>query len=71
MIKKILYKIRANRIGYQIGRKFLSTLFIVNSKLYNKIYDKKIKKSIEKLNKEYPFALEIGTTNLCNADCIM
>ncbi len=71
MIKRILYKIRANRVGYHIGRKFLSTPFIVNSKLYNKIYDKKINKNIKKLDNEYPYGLEIGTTNICNAECIM
>ncbi|MEK6833686.1 MAG: radical SAM protein, partial [Nanoarchaeota archaeon] len=71
MISKILSKIRGNRIGYNIGRKILSTPLFVNNKLYNSLYDKKIKKSIERLNKEYPWGVDIGTTNLCNAACIM
>jgi radical SAM protein with 4Fe4S-binding SPASM domain len=71
MIKKTINKLRTTRVGYNLGRKVLSTQFITNSKIYDSAYDKKIKKSIEKLNQEYPFALEIGTTNLCNADCIM
>jgi radical SAM protein with 4Fe4S-binding SPASM domain len=71
MITKILGKIRGNRVGYNLGRKILSTPLIVNSNLYNSIYDKKIKKSINKLSKKYPWGVDIGTTNLCNAECIM
>jgi len=71
MISKTLNKIRGNRIGYTLGRKVLSTPFIVNSKLYNSLYDKKIKNTIEELEKRYPLGVDIGTTNLCNAQCIM
>ncbi|MCX6750918.1 MAG: SPASM domain-containing protein [Candidatus Pacearchaeota archaeon] len=71
MSSKILNKIRGNRIGYNIGRKILSTPLIVNSGIYNLIYDDRIKKSIEKLNKKYPWGVDIGVTNLCNAECIM
>jgi radical SAM protein with 4Fe4S-binding SPASM domain len=71
MIPKILNKIRGNRIGYNVGRKILSTPSIVNSKIYNGLYEKKIRKSIEKLSKEYPLGVDIGVTNLCNAECIM
>jgi len=71
MISKILNKLRGNRTGYNIGRKILSAPIIANNSIYNRLYDKKINKSIIKLNKEYPQGVEIGTTNLCNAECIM
>jgi len=71
MIKKTLRKIRSTRIGYNIGRKILSTPLIVNSSVYDKSYNKKIRKTINKLEKEYPTGVDIGTTNLCNAACIM
>jgi len=71
MISKTLNKIRGNRIGYNVGRKILSASFITNNKLYNSLYDKKIRKSIEKLSRKYPWGVDIGTTNLCNAECIM
>lgn len=71
MISKILSKIRKNRIGYNIGRAILSIPLIVNSSTYNRLYDKKIRKSIKKLSKKYPWGVDIGTTNLCNAECIM
>jgi len=71
MISKILGKIRGNRVGYNIGRKVLSTPIITNNGIYNHLYDKKINKSIEKLSKQYPWGVDIGTTNLCNAECIM
>jgi len=71
MISKILSKVRGNRVGYQFGRKILSTPFIVNSAAYNSIYDKKIDKTIRKLSEKYPLGVDIGVTNLCNAECIM
>jgi radical SAM protein with 4Fe4S-binding SPASM domain len=71
MSAKILNKIRGTRIGYNLGRKILSTPLIVNSKIYNTFYDKKIDKSIKRLSKEYPWGVDIGVTNLCNAACIM
>lgn len=71
MSPKILNKIRGSRIGYNLGRKVLSTPLIVNNPLYNKLYDNKIRKSIKRLSKEYPWGVDIGTTNLCNAECIM
>ena len=43
MSPRILNKIRGNRIGYNIGRKILSTPFIVNNGLYNSLYNKKIR----------------------------
>jgi radical SAM protein with 4Fe4S-binding SPASM domain len=66
---KILSKIRGTRLGYNLGRKILSTPLIVNNNLYHSLYEKKIKNTIKKL--EYPQGLDIGTTNLCNAACIM
>jgi len=71
MISKSLNKIRSNRIGYALGRKILSTPFIVNSKVYDKYYNKKIRKTINNLEKKFPLGVDIGTTNLCNAACIM
>jgi radical SAM protein with 4Fe4S-binding SPASM domain len=71
MISRILNRIRGNRIGYNIGRKILSTPLIVNNKIYDSLYEKKINKSIEKLGKKFPWGIDIGTTNLCNAECIM
>jgi radical SAM protein with 4Fe4S-binding SPASM domain len=71
MISKTLNKIRGSRVGYNLGRKVLSTPFIVNSKLYDSLYNKKIKKTIAKLEKRYPLGVDIGVTNLCNAECIM
>lgn len=71
MMSKILSKIRGNRLGYKIGRKILSTPFIVNSIIYNYFYNKKISKTIKKLNQKYPWGVDIGVTNLCNAECIM
>lgn len=71
MITKTLNKIRGSRLGYNIGRKILSTPLIVNNNIYDKFYDQKIKKSIEKMEKKYPMGVDIGVTNLCNAECIM
>jgi radical SAM protein with 4Fe4S-binding SPASM domain len=71
MITKALNKIRGSRLGYNLGRKVLSTPFIVNSKIYDKLYSNKINKSLSKLNRRYPLGVDIGTTNLCNASCIM
>jgi len=69
MIKKVLNKLRVNRVGHNIGRKLLSTPFIVNSKIYDDFYNKKIRKTMQRL--EYPIGADIGVTNLCNAECIM
>jgi radical SAM protein with 4Fe4S-binding SPASM domain len=71
MITKTLNKIRGSRTGYNLGRKILSTPFITNNKFYDYIYNKKIKKTIGRLEKGYPMGVDIGTTNLCNAECIM
>jgi len=69
MLTKILSKIRGNRLGYNFGRRILFTSFIVNNKLYDTIYNKKIKKAIERL--KLPIGVDIGVTNACNSDCIM
>lgn len=63
----ILNRIRSNRIGYKLGRK---TLRIMSKfPFYNNIYDKHIIKVIN--NSTIPKCIDIGTTNLCNASCIM
>ncbi|MCK4553261.1 SPASM domain-containing protein [Candidatus Pacearchaeota archaeon] len=71
MITKILGKIRSNRIGYNTGRKILSSPLVTNNKIYESIYNKKIKNAIKKLEKEFPIGVDIGITNACNANCIM
>ena len=72
MVIKILKKVRSNYLGYKIGRKILSFPFIINNYFYNKLYDKKIFKTINKFeNGKSPIGLDIGVTNLCNAHCIM
>ncbi len=71
MISEILNKIRGDRVGYNLGRRVLSTPFIVNNQIYDSVYNRKIKKTIERLEKRYPMEVDIGTTNLCNAQCIM
>jgi radical SAM protein with 4Fe4S-binding SPASM domain len=71
MLSKTLRKIRGSKTGYNFGRKILSNPFIVNSKIYDKYYNKKIRKTINNLEKKFPLGVDIGTTNLCNAACIM
>jgi MoaA/NifB/PqqE/SkfB family radical SAM enzyme len=71
MIKKLLNKIRGTRTGYNLGRKVLSAPFIANSKAYSYLYNRKIKNTINRLGKKYPLGVDIGTTNLCNSECIM
>jgi radical SAM protein with 4Fe4S-binding SPASM domain len=66
----ILKKIRANRLGYNLGRKILESP-LANNKLYDSIYNKRITKTIKRLENSYPIAVDIGTTNFCNAACIM
>ncbi|HPD81837.1 MAG TPA: radical SAM/SPASM domain-containing protein [Candidatus Pacearchaeota archaeon] len=71
MLSKTLRKIRGSKTGYNFGRKILSNPFIVDSKIYDKYYNKKIRKTINSLEKKFPLGVDIGTTNLCNAACIM
>jgi len=68
-MKKILSKLRGTQTGYNFGRKVLSTPFIVNSSIYDGLYKNKINNTIRKL--EYPQGIDLGSTNLCNAACIM
>jgi radical SAM protein with 4Fe4S-binding SPASM domain len=71
MVIKILGKIRSNRIGYNWGRNILSSPLVSKNKIYDSFYNKKIGKSIKKLEKEFPRGVDIGVTNACNSDCIM
>jgi radical SAM protein with 4Fe4S-binding SPASM domain len=71
MINKLLHKIRGTRAGYSLGRKVLSSPFITNNALYDNLYNKAIDKKIKYFDKKYPWGVDIGTTNLCNAACIM
>ncbi len=70
MIKKILRKIRSSEKGYKVASKILGNKLIVNNKLYQYLYNKKIAYSIRKFEGIMP-SIEIGITNKCNADCIM
>ncbi len=67
----ILNKIRANNIGFNIGRAVLSNSLIIRSKAYQKAYENKIKKVIKNREGKPPMSLDIGTTNACNSNCIM
>ncbi len=71
MLKKILNLIKRNKKGYEIGRKILSSKKITKNKFYNRIYDNKIKKRMRELEFRGPKEVDIGVTNLCNANCIM
>jgi len=67
----ILNKIRANRSGYELGRKILSSKIVTESTLYDTLQTKKINKTIQKLSSSPPEGVDIGVTNHCNANCIM
>lgn len=69
MIIQILGRLRGDYFGYKIGRKLLSLPFIINNKIYDSLYNKKIKRTINKL--KYPTGIDIGVTNACNSNCIM
>jgi radical SAM protein with 4Fe4S-binding SPASM domain len=71
MIRKILQIIKQNQKGYEIGRKILNLKFVQDNFFYKKIYNKKIKKRIKELEKNPPKEVDIGTTNSCNANCVM
>ena len=71
MLRKILRQIRGTRIGYNIGRTILLSPFIAKNKLYDSAYNKKIKRDIERMEKNPPVGVHIATTNYCNAACIM
>jgi len=71
MIKKILNKIRGKRLGYNLGRAALSSSLIINNKIYELAYNKKIETTIKKLEQRPPLGVDIGVTNACNANCIM
>ncbi len=70
MIKKILHKIRSSEKGYKAASNILGNKIISNNSLYQYFYKKRTESAISKLEKELP-AIDIGITNLCNADCIM
>lgn len=71
LIKEANYYRKLNGLT-RAGKKFLlsqTTLKkIVNTKFYNSIYQRKIKKKVAKIR---PFNLQIENTNLCNAKCVM
>ena len=67
---KILNGIRSNRIGYYLGRAILTNEFITNNSLYRYLYNNRIKQLIRELETRPPM-VDIGTTNYCNANCIM
>ena len=70
MIRKVGNKLRSSRIGFHI----LNSIFdsrLVETSFYKKLYFKKINKVSKKLAGTLPKSIEIGITNVCNADCIM
>lgn len=69
MKMSILGNIRQKRLGYELGKKVISEADKI--RFYNDLYDKKINKTIERLDYEFPTCVDIGTTNLCNSNCIM
>lgn len=71
MITKLLHKIRGTYRGYKLGRKILSFPLITNNIFYDNLYNKAINKKIKDFDKRYPWGVDIGVTNLCNAECIM
>jgi len=66
----MLNKIRSNRMGYGIGRYLLSNPLVTGNRLYNSVYNRHIMKVIKELESKPPM-VDIGTTNHCNANCIM
>jgi len=71
VLTKILHKIRGKELGYKVGRRILSSKFIVNNKIYDSMYNKKIDKTIKKMEKRYPVSVHIASSNYCNSSCIM
>ena len=69
-MRKILGKIRSSEKGYKIASKILGAKIINNNFIYQHFYKKKIGKVISDLENKMP-AIDIGITNLCNANCIM
>jgi len=70
MIRKIAGKARSSRLGF----KALNYVFdskITETALYKKLYFKKIKRTAKLHTDVLPKSIEIGITNVCNADCIM
>ncbi len=67
---KLLSKIRNTKIGYAIGSKILSSSFINKNPIYTRLHSRHIKNKMKKLEQSPP-SIDIGTTNLCNANCIM
>lgn len=69
-MRKILHKIRSSEKGYKIASNILGCKIIANNCIYQHFYKRKINQSILKLEGKMP-SIDIGITNLCNADCIM
>lgn len=69
-MRRLLSKLRSSEKGYKIASKILGMRVVANNPAYQYLYRKKINKVISGLEREMP-AIDIGITNLCNADCIM
>lgn len=69
-MRRILSKIRSSEKGYKIASKILGMKIVANNSVYQYFYRKRINKVICRLENMMP-AVDIGITNLCNANCIM
>ena len=70
-LKRFLYHVKSNRQGYKIGRKLLNSKILTSNPVYKNIYTKQIENKITELESNAPKEVDIGTTNFCNANCIM
>ncbi len=69
-MRKILAKIRGSEKGYKLASNILGNKVLANNSIYQHFYRRKINNVISKLENSMP-AVDIGITNLCNANCIM
>jgi len=70
MMRKLGGKIRSSRIGFHVLNRIFDSR-LTETKLYKKLYYKKINSVAKKLSNVLPKSIEIGITNVCNANCIM
>ncbi len=71
MIYNLLCKVRSNYILHGVALRIFYSRSLNNNYVYKKIYKKRIDKVISKKESSLPHSIAIGTTNACNADCIM
>lgn len=71
LLKRFLYYLKSNPQGYKIGRKLLNSKILTANPVYKNIYTKQIENKMAELENNTPKEVDIGTTNFCNANCIM